>query len=146
MTRDEVAKILTAIAAIDNRTITEATVAMWGEVLSEVRPNEKPYTYDEAWSAVPKWFAQNDGFMSPRALIAQMKKAREDLALEKHNAEIHDDEGEGEPQPICKTHNLNILDCYDCCQVLSAEVGYMHGDRLHNWAIANLYRADSIIS
>lgn len=145
MTNEEMLKVLAAIGAVDGRQFDSASVAMWRSVVDEVRPGERPFTYGEAWSAVPKWFAQNDGFMSPRALITQMRKAREDEAVAKHQDEILEDSGKGEPQPICREHDLKIMDCAHCCGILSSEAGWLHGDKLFEWAKVNVFRADSLV-
>jgi len=50
-----------------------------------------------------------------------------------------------EPCPVCKAHDLPIIRCVDCSDVLVHQVGHLRGDRLHEWAVAHLYRADSLV-
>ena len=50
-----------------------------------------------------------------------------------------------EPCPVCQAHNLPIIKCQDCTDVLVHQVGHLRGDRLHQWACANLYRQDSVV-
>lgn len=146
MTNEEVLKLLAAIGAVDGRRFDEGSVGMWRSVLAEVRPNEREFTFDECWQAIPRWFAANDGFMSPRALIAEVRAGRERLAEKEHHALVSGEESwKAEPQPICKAHDLPILDCDDCCAVLSSQVGHLYGERLHSWACVNLYRKDSLV-
>jgi len=112
MTKLEITKLLTLIAAIDNRNIDEVTVEMWHRVLNG-------YTYDEAARAVPAFFAEQDGYLAPRGLIAQMGKLKQ-VAAEGVHHEVLQLESEGwgsDPQPLCRAHDVPVTRCLPCCLV-----------------------------
>lgn len=70
-------------------------------------------------------------------------------AVSQLNALLKGDDPEAgwrsEPCPVCKAHDLPIVHCRDCVDVLVHQVGHLSGDRLHEWACANLYRHDSLV-
>jgi hypothetical protein len=140
MNETEVNKVLAMVSAIDNRIVTDAMVKMWTAVLNE--NTAQPWTYDEAVAAVPTFFALQTDYLSPRGLIVTMKQARERLAEKQHSRELSSNDWKVSPEPVCRDHNSRITHCDECCQVLHFQVGHLHGDELHRWAVANLYQAE----
>jgi len=82
--------------------------------------------------------------VGPKHILGKVPAAVAELnaALAGENPE---DIWKAEPCPVCKAHNLPIIKCVDCTDVLVHQVGHLRGDRLHEWAVAHLYRADSLV-
>lgn len=139
MNKVEVAKLLTQISAIDNRQVDEARVEAWFPIVCH-------YEYQDAVDALPEFFQRSDEYLSPRGLILEIKRLREARALadEKQMRELEFEGVKGEPQPVCRDHDLKIGDCVACRSRLEAMTG-LHQNDLHSWAVNNLYRQDSLV-
>lgn len=83
--------------------------------------------------------------VAPKHVLAKVPAAVAELNAVLRKSSLDEESWKSEPQPICKGHDLNILECDSCCGVLSSEVGHLYGDRLHEWAKAHVYRADSLV-
>lgn len=73
MNLSETARLLTAMAAFDRRTIGETDVIAWQAVLADV-------AYEDALSAVKRWYSNNTEWIMPahvRSLVTELVKARE---------------------------------------------------------------------
>lgn len=140
MNKTEVAKLLTEISAIDNRIVDEGRVEAWYPIV-------KNYDYPDAVEALAGWFQKYDGYLSPRGLIMEIKAVREARALEAEQSrrQLEYEALQGEPQPVCREHELKIMECFDCRQRLVAMTGQLHPNDLHNWAKGNLYLESSLV-
>lgn len=83
--------------------------------------------------------------VAPKHILAKVPAAVAELNAVLRKSSMDEESWKSEPQPICKDHDVNILECETCCGVLSSEVGHLYGDRLHEWAKAHVYRADSLV-
>ena len=140
MNKVEVAKLLTQISAIDNRQVDEARVEAWFPIVRD-------YDYEDAVEALPFFFQKSDQYLSPRGLIVEIKAIREQRARERESEkrQLELEGFKGEPQPVCSDHDLPITKCSDCTKRLVAMHGQLHPNDLHNWAVGNLYRQDSLV-
>jgi len=140
LNRLEVAKLLTEVSAIDNRIVDEGRVEAWYPII-------KNYDYKDAVEALAGWFQKYDGYLSPRGLIAEIKLIREARAQEAQKAQrvLEYEAMAGEPQPVCRDHELKIMDCADCRNRLSKMTAQLHPNDLHNWAKGNLYLESSLV-
>jgi hypothetical protein len=143
LTDSQVGELLAAVSAVDNREVTEPTVRMWRSVLEQTRPNERAFTYGEAWAAIPRWYSQNEGYLSPRGLIAEIRKMREEAAEAKHHEALTEDNWRVDPEPVCRDHGLRITNCVECCIRLHYQQVSSPNVDLHSWAVAFLYRDNS---
>jgi hypothetical protein len=130
----EVSKLLTLIAAIDNRDINEVTVEVWQRIMAD-------YQYEDMANAVPRYFAENDAYMSPRGLIAQSKKIRESAAekVSHVQSQVEEKNWRSDPEPICRDHTLPITTCSPCYLRIWGEEQRSGSRNLHGWALANIY-------
>lgn len=134
MNHVEVSKLLTLIAAIDNRDINEVTVEVWQRIMAD-------YDYEEMAQAVPRYFAENDSYLAPRGLIAQAKKMRETVAEKVNHTQLQVEESSwrSDPEPVCKTHAMKITACSFCYNKIWAEEQRNGLRGLHEWAVMNVY-------
>ena len=134
MNKVEVAKLLTLIAAIDNRKIDEVTVEMWHKIVGG-------YEYEEAASAVPQYFAETDTYLAPRGLLAKMKVIREAKAQEGAHKALEDETAnyKSDPEPMCRIHRSLITQCQPCYTTIFEEADYLSANARHEWAIRNIY-------
>jgi hypothetical protein len=139
LSKAEITRLLVQVTSVDGRVVHDGTVEMWWKVLTEIREGDRPWDFDEASRAVVRWFAENEGFMSPRALIAQMRKAREDAALVRHHDSLNEEDWRSDPEPMCRPHGTLITKCMECCVTLSKRAKMFPREDLHSWAVANLY-------
>jgi len=87
----------------------------------------------------------NIHMVTPKHILAKVPAAVAELNALLKSAGGEESEWRSELEPICRHHNLPILQCADCCSLLVTDAGHLHGDRLHSWAIAHVYRADSLV-
>jgi hypothetical protein len=134
MNHVEVSKLLTLIAAIDNRDINEVTVEVWQRIMAD-------YDYEEMAQAVPRYFAETDVYLAPRGLLAQAKKMREAVAEKAKHAELQVEEKSwrSAPEPVCKKHNTRITGCSLCYNKIWDEEQRNGVRGLHEWAVMNVY-------
>lgn len=83
--------------------------------------------------------------VAPKHILAKVPQAVAELNAILRKEGVAEEDWKSEPQPICRRHNLQILECADCCAMLSKQGPRGNPSRLHEWAIANVYRADSLV-
>jgi len=134
MNHVEVGKLLTLIAAIDNRDVNPMTIEMWQRIMADRE-------YEEMAQAVPRYFAENDAYLSPRGLIAQAKKMKEASAEKLQHEKLQVESGgwRSDPEPRCKKHDLGITHCLECCKQIFLYADNMRSDERHRWALENIY-------
>jgi hypothetical protein len=134
MQKTDTEYLLRKISAVDNRTVTDETVETWHEIVGHlswpvaeralVKTRQDPYV----------------GWLEPRHLVAKAREAIMELNDEaRAGARQAEDEGRAEPEPKCAAHRMRITSCKDCCARLATEAGHLSGNRLHDWAVANVY-------
>jgi len=140
MTLSEMRDLLEQVAAIDNRKVTPEHVKAWHDVCGKI-------TFTVAERALV--LARRDAtvqYMEPRHVMAKVAVAAAELNDERQALEVSpEDSWRSEPVPVCSAHNLQITKCKDCVQRLMVEGKNLYGNQLHDWAVRNLYREDSIV-
>ena len=138
MDKIEMNKLLVQISYVDNRIIDEYTVEMWMRIFPP------DVTYQEASSAVPIAFAESNEYLTPHRILQIVKRIRNDHAQKRdHEQRLELESSEKtDPIPICRDHDLPIMQCDVCIRRMSDDTGRLTGDRLHQWAIANIYKKE----
>lgn len=134
MNRLETERLVRKVAVLDNRTVNDAVIDAWRDVVGHV-------SYEVAERALIK--ARQDPniqYLEPKHVVAKAREAIIELNEEARQlARTAEDEGRADPEPICRAHNTRITACLECCRTLyRREEAYPRED-LHQWALANLY-------
>lgn len=138
MNTDQSKEISKRVCTVEGRTWTVELALAWHELL-------KGLEFEVALRASSLALQDhNIHQVGPKHILSKVPAAVAELnaALAGQNPE---DLWKAEPCPVCKAHDLPIIKCVDCSDVLVHQVGHLRGDRLHEWACANLYRADSLV-
>lgn len=134
MNKRDTEYLLTKISAVDNRIVTEQTIDSWHDVIGHM-------AYDVAELALVK--ARQDpqvNWLEPRHVVAKGRDAVMELnERARALAREAEETGKADPEPVCEAHRRRITSCLECCRRLSREAGHLSGDRLHAWAVANVY-------
>lgn len=134
MGKSETELIVRKIAALDNRIVTEETVESWHDIIGHM-----DYTVAER-ALVKARQDVNVNWLEPRHLVAKAREAIMELNEEARElAREAEAEGRVDPEPICRAHRRRITTCKECCARLATDARHLSGDRLHSWAVANLY-------
>lgn len=134
MRKSETEIILRKVAALDNRIVTEETVDTWHDVVGHI-----DYTVAER-ALIKARQDVNVNWLEPRHLVAKARDAIIELNDEARElAREAEDEGRADPEPICRDHRKRITSCLECCRVLARQSRHLNRDRLHEWAVANMY-------
>lgn len=135
----EARKLLEEVSVIDNRKLSQELVQAWYKIVGHI-------DYRVAERAL--LLARRDpniAYVEPKHIMAKVPQAIGELNDEQRSNQSAEDDWHGEPMPICREHGLGILNCEPCCKLLS-EKGPRNNPRLlHEWAITNVYRADSLV-
>jgi hypothetical protein len=114
-------------------------VLSWSSLLQDVNPVH-------ARQAVEAHFREKpDTYLNVGHVVRGAKRFSERDAERVFSSDRQMDESKwrSDPQPICRDHDLPITACDSCCDVL-AEKSFWGVDERHNWAVKNIYRADSV--
>lgn len=134
MNKLETERLVRKVAVLDNRTVNDAVIDAWYDVVGHV-------SYPVAERALIK--ARQDPaiqYLEPRHVVAKARDAIIELNEEARSlAREAEESGEGDPEPICRPHNTRITQCRDCCLTLSQRGKEFPREDLHAWAVANLY-------
>jgi hypothetical protein len=134
MNKRDTERIVRKVAVLDNRRVDETVIDAWHDVVGHL-------SYDVAELALRK--ARQEAaidWIEPRHIIAKSHDAVRELNDEARRlARDAEETGTGEPEPICRAHNLRITSCSDCCRRLWEIAGRLSVDARHAWAVANLY-------
>jgi hypothetical protein len=112
MNLNEVKQLLTEVAAIDNRKLSDQTADAWHSVLSFM-------PFDIAKEALH--IARKDdriNWMEPKNIVSWAKEAAFKLDRAKP---VVIEQIKGSQQPLCKAHNALLLTCIPCCKQLHQE-------------------------
>jgi hypothetical protein len=80
----------------------------------------------------------------PKHVLAKKQAAIVELNEMLRKSGMDESEWRSDPEPICRSHNLPVTDCRACCDVLHFQVGHLRGEKLHSWAVANLYQDERV--
>jgi hypothetical protein len=115
MNQLEVAKFLTAVSAIDNRTVKPEQVYAWLPMLLDV-------TVDEAGEAMRMHYQDSDAYLQPahvRANVQVIRRRRErDLRIQQ--SLTPEPRETGDPCPKCE-HGLSLWACLPCAKALGGQ-------------------------
>lgn len=140
MEKNEIAMLLEAVRAIDNRKVSTDMVDAWHDILKDMK-------LEVAREALR--LARRDAsieYLEPRHLWSWAKEARINLQpKDEPSEEVRS------VQPTCRAHGFKITECAECCAELakfaeereldfvSDETKFKHGQLIHRHAAANLY-------
>jgi len=137
MNKRDTEYLLSKMSAVDNRIVTDETVQSWHEIIGHL-------SYQVAELALLK--ARQDqmiNWLEPWHIVAKSRDAIADLNERAVNlARAAEDEGRADPEPICRDHRQRITHCTICCSRLATEAGDFSGNRLHDWAVDNVYDSE----
>lgn len=130
MNKAETGELLVAIAAIDNRKITQQVVDGWAEILRHI-------PLDVALEA-HRMARKNEsiGYLEPKHIIGFAKEAA--FALDRQKPKEEPAPYMIVPQPTCRRHNKKILSCDPCCHEMSKQ-RHLTDAQLLLWAKQNIY-------
>ena len=131
MNKAETGELLVAVAAIDNRKITQQMIDGWAEILKHI-------PYDVALEA-HRMARKSDQvqYLEPKHIISFAKEAA--FALDRLKPKAAEPEVKGDPQPTCRTHSKPIMSCDPCCHRLHKFVEQYGESRLLQFAKAEIY-------
>jgi hypothetical protein len=121
MNLNEVKQLLTEVAAIDNRKLSDQTADAWHSVLGFM-------PFDIAKEALH--IARKDdriNWMEPKNIVSWAKEAAFKLDRAKP---VVIEQIKGSQQPLCKAHNALLLTCIPCCKELHRAEGVQVSDPL----------------
>ena len=134
MQKLETERLVRKLAVLDNRTVNDGVVDSWHELVGYL-------SYQVAELALLK--ARQDvniNWVEPKHVIAKSHDAVKDLNTEAARlAREAEENGVSDPQPRCAAHGLLITGCVECCITIYKKSLSIPSDRLHLWAVANVY-------
>ena len=127
--------LLTLVSALDQRKISDDVVESWSRILGGVNPVFARVAVEEHFATKP------DVYLSVGHVVAGAKRVaeREGSSSDSESRRLEESSWRSDPIPVCRDHGLAIVRCDDCCAVLASQVSHLSGDRLHEWAVANIY-------
>jgi hypothetical protein len=127
-------RLVRKLAVLDNRTVNDGVVDGWHELVGHL-------SYQVAELALLK--ARQDAtinWVEPKHVIAKSHDAVKELNTEAARlAREAEEAGTGAPEPKCAAHGVRITRCNECCLVIYNKSWTIPFDRLHLWAVANVY-------
>lgn len=134
MNRRDTERIVRKVAVLDNRQVDDTVIDAWHEIIRHI-----DYTVAERALLKARQDA-NINWLEPKHVVAKARDAIIELNDEAHKlAREAEEEGRADPEPICRDHRQRITSCKACCARLAREAGGLRGDRLHAWAVENIY-------
>lgn len=127
-------RLVRKLAVLDNRTVNDGVVDGWHELVGHL-------SYNVAELALRK--ARQDvtiNWVEPKHVLAKAHDAVRELNDEATRlAREAEENGTGAPEPKCAEHGLRITTCRECCLVIYRKSLELPADRLHLWAVGNVY-------
>jgi hypothetical protein len=127
-------RLVRKLAVLDNRQVNDGVVDGWHELVGHL-------SYNVAELALRK--ARQDvtiNWVEPKHLLAKAHDAARELNQEATRlAREAEENGTGAPEPKCAEHGLRITTCRECCLVIYRKSLELPADRLHAWAVGNVY-------
>jgi hypothetical protein len=134
MLKTETERLVRKLAVLDNRTVNDGVVDAWHELVAHL-------SYQVAELAVRK--ARQDvtiNWVEPKHVLAKAHDAARELNEEARRlAREAEENGTGAPEPKCAEHGLRITTCQPCCVTIYKKSLELPADRLHSWAVGNVY-------
>lgn len=135
---EDTKQIVQRVCTVEGRTLSKELIGAWFDLLGSL-------DYEVANRATSLALTDhNIHQVLPKHVLAKKQAAIGELNDMLRKAGMDESEWRSDPEPICKPHNVTITDCRPCCDVLHFQVGHLYGDRLHAWAVANLYRDERV--
>lgn len=130
MNKAETKTLLDAIAAIDNRKITQPVLDGWYDILKQI-------PLDIALEA-HRMARKNDtiGYLEPKHIVSYAREAA--FALDREKPKEKEEVRRGDPQPNCK-HGQQLLTCNACCRELGQYLDHNGFDGIQSFAKAKIY-------
>jgi hypothetical protein len=130
----EVERLVRKVALLDNRNVNEGVIEAWYEVVGHLSAKVADIALVKARQDA------NINWLEPRHVLAKSFDAVADLNREQREAERGDESGwVGQPEPKCAQHGERITRCDPCGLVLYEKSQLLPADRLHTWAVDNIY-------
>lgn len=139
MNRLETEALLVFISTLDQRVVTEDVVESWHRILADTKPVAARQAVEEHFATKPDTYLKVGHVLQGAKKVSEYKAA---LSSSEQRA-LEESTWVSSPQPVCKEHSQLITKCDPCCDLLSAQVGYMNRDDRHAWAVARLYKPES---
>jgi hypothetical protein len=133
MNIEETKTVAERVATVEGRVVSNEQVKGWHELIGHLQFEvaNRAATLALQDHQVPQ--------VAPKHILAKMQAAVAELnALLRQNVS-DESTWRSDPEPICKAHLTKITRCDPCCDVLAHQAAHLHGDRLHSWAVANVY-------
>jgi len=130
MNKAETGQLLIAVAAVDNRKITQPMVDVWTDILRHI-PLDIAL---EAHRMARK--SESVGYLEPKHIVGFAKEAA--FALDRQKPKQEPPVYKFAPQPTCRAHNKKILSCDPCCHAMSKQ-RHLNDNQLLLWAKENIY-------
>lgn len=130
MNKAETKTLLDAIAAIDNRKITQPVLDGWYDILKQI-------PLDIALEA-HRLARKNDtiGYLEPKHIVSYAREAA--FALDREKPKEKEEVKRGDPMPKCQ-HDIPIFDCKPCCRTLGQYLDQNGFDGIQSFAKAKIY-------
>ena len=130
MNKAETKTLLDAVAAIDNRKITQPVLDGWYDILKQI-PIEIAL---EAHRMARK--NESIGYLEPKHIFGYAKEAA--YQLDRDKPKEKEEVLRGDPMPACQ-HKLPIFDCKPCCRTLGQYLDTKGFDGIQAFAKAKVY-------
>lgn len=135
---DETKEIVQRVCTVEGRVFTMEITRAWHDLLQDL-------DWEVANRACSMALVDhNVAMVTPKHIRAKVPAAIAELNQLLRKNDMDESEWRSDPEPICKGHNLPITRCDPCCDVLAHQVPHLRGDRLHEWAVANLYADEKV--
>jgi hypothetical protein len=130
---EETREIVQRVCVVESRPFAKDTVGAWHDLIGNM-------DFEVANRATTMALSDHNVHqVLPKHVLAKKQAAIVELNEMLRKSGMDESEWRSDPEPICKTHNLPVTDCRACCDVLHFQVGHLRGEKLHSWAVANLY-------
>lgn len=134
MDKLETERLVRKVALLDNRNVNDGVIDAWYEVVGHLSVKVAELALVKARQDV------NINWVEPRHVLAKSFDAIAELnRLEQEALRDGEAEWSGSPEPKCAAHGLRITVCVDCSRLIHEKSGVLPADRLHTWAVDNVY-------
>ena len=130
MNKIECRELLTEIAAVDNRKVSQETLDIWTDILKHI-PLDIAL---EAHRMARK--SESVGYLEPKHIVGFAREAA--FALDRAKPKPAEKEFQKVDQPTCRDHQLPLLSCRPCCHAMSKQ-RHLNDNQLLLWAKENIY-------
>jgi hypothetical protein len=132
MNKLETERLVRKVALLDNRNVNDGVIEAWHEVVGHLSSIVAEAALIKArQDATINW-------VEPKHILAKSRDAIAELNETIRKRDTVED-ARGAPEPRCEAHQALITHCVDCCRVIYAKSSEMPSERLHLWAVGNVY-------